>query len=297
MNYLLYQAYGKKEIIDEAIFSIISFFNASSKSTQVSTSIIVYTDSIPSFQKIFGNQSPIIFEILNADTIKEWRGEIDFVHRVKIKMLQDFFEKYDGSVLYVDTDTYFLQDIVPLFDEIKARKVFMHISEGRIDSCKNPIFKKMYRIFKKNTFLLPDRSPIQIPVSTDMWNAGVIGMHSFYLPILDKVLNLTDALYHRHAKHVMEQFSFSYYFQQNNTIYSSQQYIFHYWNFKELRLILADLFSRYNNKSVEEWCELSKKIVPMDLIKPKLEYENLRGFKKILRKLKGQKWKMPVVDL
>jgi hypothetical protein len=79
-HFLIYQAYGKEEIKQECLFSLLSLRYHASEAF--------------------------------LEKLQDWRGSIDFVHRVKIKILQDAAQKYEGKFIYLDTDTYFLPKIL-----------------------------------------------------------------------------------------------------------------------------------------------------------------------------------------
>ena len=73
--------------------------------------------------------------------------------------------------------------------------------------------------------------------------------------------------------------------------------IFHYWNFKEYRPILAHFFEVYENASIEERINKIHLINPIELIKPKMAYEALPFFPRNWRKWRGNRWQMPDYQL
>jgi len=250
-NYILYQAYGKEDIINEAIFSILTILSHS-RGKDCNFNIIVYTDKPDLFRAHLNGLSIISYRQINDEELKLWRGEIDFVHRVKIKIIQDFFANHTGNLLYCDSDTYFTSGPSVFFPLIKEGKLLMHINEGRIDSKKNSIFRKIYSFLKNNVFTLPNGKTLKIPLGTEMWNAGVLGLNASHAPILEDVLQLTDIMYARYNKHIMEQLAFSYFFQTNQAITATDNIIYHYWDFKEFRAMINEFLAANKDKNIEE---------------------------------------------
>ena len=81
-NYLIYQAYGNPDILNEALFSIISYLRQ-----PISATVIVYTDNPAHFRAVLGEMAGVAYIFIYSKKWREWRGEINFVHQVKIKVL------------------------------------------------------------------------------------------------------------------------------------------------------------------------------------------------------------------
>lgn len=295
MKYLLYQAYGNTAIIHEALYSILSFFSIQPEQEEVT--VVVYTDNEEPFLELFKGK-PVKCVMMSAALIKEWKGEMNFVHRLKIKVIQDFFERYDGPVLYVDSDTCFTASPHTLWQALGEGKLVMHTREGRVSDRINPVFKKLARFLSSNEIPLRDGSKLKISPATDMWNAGVLGLKPADKQLLDKVLLLTDSMYPLYQKHIVEQFAFSFYFQQAAEVTPADNCIFHYWNFKEFRTVLADFFAFYKDRDMTVLLAAIHNISPLNLGKAKQEYESLGKPAKFLRKLKIKNgWQMPQYKL
>jgi hypothetical protein len=290
--YLIYQAYGKIEILHELLYAVYSLLKLYDK--KLPFELVIYTDQID-FLK---NKLPpkVIYKSLHPELIKEWKGENDFVHRVKIKMLQDFTASSteECGILYLDTDVMFLQKIDDLLEKIAAGNYIMHASEGKIMDKPNLIFKKL------NRFLLgKGKGKTAITPQTQMYNAGVLGFKSSDKAMLEKVLQTSDILYSLYQKHIMEQLAFSFFMLQysSNGVYSATTEIYHYWNFKEFRPILKHFLEHYSTKSYDFLIDKIHFIHPHILSAPKMEYENLNFFAKAIRKLQKNRWKMPAYSL
>lgn len=239
-TYFVYQAYGRQDILNECAFSIITLLKQYPDSN-----VVVYSDNKVFFTKIFGERVEIV--PIDNQIIQRWKGNIDFVHRVKIEVLLDFFEKYQAHCFYVDSDTIFTGSPEQTINGINKHEIYMHVKEGVIKDKINPIFKKMYKFLKQHT---------DVPVTSEMWNAGMIGIHNDYKNKLIDVLNLTDKWFKIYPKHVIEQFAFSYVLQCEKPIKATEHYIHHFWDFKEFRSHIDQFFDSNPNKSYLELMEL-----------------------------------------
>lgn len=282
-HYLIYQAYGKAEIFHEAIYSIHSLLK---RPSSLNFQIIVVTDNSKFFKQYLNNN--IIYHEVTNDQIKQWRGSIDFVHRVKIEVLQMLSKQYSGSFLYVDTDIYFLNEIASLFDLIDEGKTIMCFKENAINKGKNVLYRRL------NHFIQSKKNDSVITSDTIMYNAGVLGFNSNFFPLLDSVKSLTDQVYLKHPTFIIEQLAFSYYLQQHgNVIETEGKWVFHYWNFKEFRQVLAHLFDKH--KSAHDLFDSFDKNNVVEMIIPKRTYESLPSWKRKLKKLIKNTWIMPEI--
>ncbi|MFB9865283.1 hypothetical protein [Rufibacter immobilis] len=229
---------------------------------------------------------------MSADQIQQWRGELDFVHRVKIMVLRDFIQQHEGTVLYLDTDTVITGSLDHIFSLLEDGKSYvMHENEGPISSRKNSIFKKVDTFLRNtSTGISPD---------TPMNNAGVLGFRSSDKQMLDDVLATTDRLYQLYQKHIIEQLAFSFHMNKlaQKPVYTATQEIFHYWDFKEFRGVLNVFFRHFQGQRYQRLVEHMELIQPQKLILPKRAYESLPFFSKAWRKLSGKLWNIPPYQL
>jgi hypothetical protein len=272
-RYILFQAYGNEGTLAECKCALLHLLMHNPGDAFC---IVIYTDNESYFKAILALFKYYIIETLPQEKVKEWRGQIDFVHRVKIKMFQHFFSKNTGSVLYCDTDTCCLQPTNNLFEQIEKKALIMHTYEWNIGNGENLVSKKWKRFLESKPTILkiPDISAVE------MWNAGIIGIHSSQSELLDKVLALTDELYPFFQKHTVEQFSFSYIFQQQKKIKSADSYFFHYWDLKEYKELLLHLFK---SNALTDIATLSKKMqqVPASsIMKDKAAFKKKPFYKK-----------------
>lgn len=235
---LVYQAYGREDIIRQSLFSVLTFLR-----WKLPHRVLVYTDQTAALVDFFAGFPQVEIVGISPDQIKRWRGAIDFVHRVKIEVLLDAVERSKDSILYLDGDTVFLKNPEEMIGLVGPGQSVMHIMESRLDQARDPLTKKMAKFCRSETFAL-QRGTVAIPLMTEMWNAGVIGLHVSRAKLLEKILELTDVAYARYQKHVIEQLAVSYFLQSTGKVMAASPWVLHYWQTKEIWQARIDTFLR-----------------------------------------------------
>jgi hypothetical protein len=221
---IVYQAYGNEQILKQTILSIISLYQYAEDFEKIE--ILIYTDRTDYFKAFFDKQKSIYYAPVTSEQIKKWRGNIDFVHRVKLEVLIDASKKVRGHIFYLDSDTVFTKDPRELFTKISPAQSLMHVAEVKLDAAKDPLTKKICKFVKKHKFSIP------MSEQTVMWNAGVIGVDKSNTHLLSQALQLTDEMYRIYPKHVMEQLAVSAVLQNQTLILPCDSAIYHYWDKK-----------------------------------------------------------------
>ena len=294
-SYIVFQAYGSQDILNECVFALLTLCHHHSQHELDNLKICIYTDQPAFFESFKNSRLDIEFREISKQLLAEWRGAIDFVHRVKIEVLRDFVKDKTGNILYLDTDVYFSRPITEIFDNIHEGKLYMHVMEDQVHHSDNIVFQKLSR-FLKNNVIDVNGAVVNIPEQVAMWNAGVLGFHTKYAHLLDEVIAFTDTVHQQYPKHVVEQFAFSLYFQQTAPLLTAHTFIYHYWNLKELRPVLDSFFSFFNEKNWDGLVYYSKLIQLPDYLQQKANfYYNRSVFNKFLKK----KWhpKLPEWNL
>jgi len=281
--YIVYQCYGNEGIFYECAYALLSLSRLYSADELSNVQIWIYTDKPEWFQSFKDCPLPIHYRQIDQATIQEWKGKINFVHRVKIALLQDLCNDKKGNVIYVDTDTVFTHHIDKMSQDINAGKLYMHVAEGMVSDEGNPVLKKL------NTYLHSASAPkSDKPLyNLQMWNAGVLGFGTQHKELLNEVLHFTDSVYPQFPKHIVEQFAFSVSFQQAATIKAATPYLLHYWNLKEARIVLADFFSHFKNSSWAELVAYSRLLQMHVLMQEKVNFLHNRS---VMDKLMKKKW-------
>lgn len=282
-NYILFQAYGNEAILAECRLALMELLQYNDPAA---FSIVLYTDNAGYFEKELDAFDNKIIRPVTPQDIADWKGTINFVHRVKIKVLQDFFSNYTGNVIYCDTDTCCERSLADIFNSIALGNIYMHQNEGQIKAKTDIEARKWFRFFTskvytQNAFLID-------PADIYMINAGVIGMNSEHAGLLPQVLEITDRIYPLFPRHTVEQFAFGYVFQKQTTVRSAESGFFHYWDLKEYRIFLQDFFAGAVDLSLSEQQKLLQRFTPQRLMKEKAAHK--KAF--FIKKLFTGKWNM-----
>lgn len=227
---VVYQAYGRKDIVQQVFFSIASL-RAQVSAHSPQPLIHIFTDNKATIMEFVGDDKNILVTEFSQEQLQTWRGEIQFVHRVKLEILKQAFVDWDGALVYLDGDTVFLGDPLPLFDKINAKTSLMHIFESSLGKPQDPLTRKVAKFVKGKSFKISGQTTTVGP-DTEMWNAGVIGIDSSNKGLFNAMLELTDQLYAAYPKHVMEQLAVSWALKNNTSLLPSDDLILHYWNQK-----------------------------------------------------------------
>lgn len=264
---LVYQAYGIDEIMRQTQVSIVSLLKVISDESALD--ILIYTDNKNYFSEFFKKHPSIQIIEINKEQIRKWRGEIDFVHRVKIEILIDAAKRTEGALYYSDGDTYFLKCPLKLFDEVNDRVSVMHVAESILEDANDPLTKKIYKFTKKHHFHVGINDAMAIGSSTTMWNAGFIGISHKNKELLPQILQLTDQMHSLYQKHVMEQLAFSYILQINGEIRPANQEILHYWDQKPDYQLEIDRFLKEHSDSKVAVSHFDQFIRPKKVVQKK----------------------------
>lgn len=283
---LLFQAYGMEEIIAECKYALLRLAAAYQTAENSLPEVVVYTNQPGEFFRFSALLTMHLVEV-DTDQITAWKGTNNFVHRVKIEIIRDALQRFAGKLVYADTDTYCLQSLEQLFASIGTAQVAMHEKEGRLSQPQNLHFKKWKRFLQKTSVQIG----IQPAIDTIMWNAGVIGLQQDHLPLLEKVLEITDKIYPLFPKHTVEQFAFGYTFQNAGLqIISAQPYLFHYWNLKEFRKVLRHFFVANEGLTLHQQMEAAQKLEPAAILERKLLFEHQPSIIRAFKKWMGKAW-------
>lgn len=237
---LLLQAYGDARFLQQARFCILTA-QARGLNAPGGPRVLVYTDQPAHFAELGPNVTAVA---VTADQLHRWRGTIDFVHRVKLEVMLHALATVGERLLYVDCDTYFRVDPQTLFARIAPGHTLMRVSEGAFSNRSNGIQRKMQAFVRRHTFQLANGETVRIPEHTEMWDAGVIGIHAADTRLIRRALELTDAMYPLYPKHVIEQVAVSFVLQTASAVGAAGDAVYHYWRYTtEFARILEDFFA------------------------------------------------------
>jgi hypothetical protein len=222
MKVLAFLSYGnKKEYQWELFLSIFSALKQLRANHETDVMISVISD-----RDDFDPQLPVDHLKFSPEEFAQWTQTPNgfFNHRAKIGALLKALDHYQSPMVYVDTDTYFLDNPAKLFERVSAENTVMHHLEcSRIEN--EPIYPPI--VEKIGDGLTIDE--VYLSRASMMFNAGVIGLLPIHRPLLEKALNLTDELYQIAPLFNIEQFSVSVTLNHFTQVAESYDIVKHYF--------------------------------------------------------------------
>lgn len=267
---LVVQSFGKETEYRRAILTIQSYYVHCIPREAGQT--YLFTDDPSYFQK-FLIERPIRFFYISPEKIKNMRGDIDFLHRMKIAIIEESFLASNENLLYADSDTFFTSDPSPLMNEVNEHVSFMHLCEYRFDSLlkiglpAGAPFHAFVKCILENKFLMPDGSALKVMLDQYSWNAGVMMLDRAILKLLPEVYALTDYFLKPTQNHASEQYAFSVILQNSTDVRSCDKVIYHYWYrvkkeimdqflSEEITLKWSELTEEKKETMIKEWTKV-----------------------------------------
>ncbi len=218
---VLYLAFGGWQFRKQAILSISSLL----QSGPVPGKILVFTDFPADFESL-----PVQTELLEKQQAKRWRGPYGFTLRIKIELLREVLKKYGNPVIFIDSDTLWLNSPAGICRLIEQGACVFHEREPDISESHFPEYLAAAR---KKDLLLKEDLPATDLQRLWYYNSGVIGLPGDFDPdILVLIARFCDFVC-RDAPRKMqwaEQFAYSYIFQSMGIkMDTCAGDIFHYW--------------------------------------------------------------------
>jgi hypothetical protein len=249
---LAIQSFGREGEYKRAILAVLSFFSWYPNDPK-DVRVILFTDR-PEYFSDFFNGLTIQYVLLTPEKIIAMRGNIDFLHRMKIALIEEAFSLSNGSLLYADSDTFFIADPTPLMKELTPVKSFMHEWEYTFEAVRNwalptgKSFRDFLSLIESKTFTLSDGSEMNITPNHSSWNAGVMMFHASHARFIPDVYALTEQFYPPSKNHASEQYAFSIILQENTKVSSCEAISYHYWYRVKKQIIDEFLSRKLNNK-------------------------------------------------
>lgn len=230
---LVIQSFGCENEYRRSILSIWSFYAHVSPQWE-DTNVLLFTDK-QEFFKGYLQDLPVTYIMLTSEKMREMRGEIDFLHRMKIAIIEEALNCSEGNIVYIDSDTFFTGDPASLFARLRSGVSFMHTREYAFQWLQQmPLpsgapFRAVLKLLGEKYFVMANREKKKFSPALFSWNAGVIMLHREQQYLLPDVYAITDQLYRLTKNHSCEQYAFSIMLQTSTRLYGCQEYIYHYW--------------------------------------------------------------------
>ena len=228
---LVLQSFGNEKEYRRAVFCILS--HASFNEGHCDKTIL-FTDN-PDYFRSYLKGMEIRYILLTPEKIKAMRGKINFLHRMKIVIIEEAFSMTKEKLLYVDSDCYFMSSPAVLMEQISPNVSGMHVREYPFKNLKDmalpagETFRAFYNLIASNEFLWNDGASAKISGEEFSWNAGAMMFHPSHQKLMDDVYKLTEQFYPATMNHASEQYAFSIVLQRNTSIIALDKAIYHYW--------------------------------------------------------------------
>lgn len=239
---LLYFCYGKQEIYDQAIYSILTLLHVAGRSA-TDWRVVVYCERPEAFAAL-----PVETVAVDAAMLDAWLGPSDYQHRRKTCAIIDALERFGGQVIFIDSDTWFRRAPGPLFRRVGPRAACFHLCEGLVHATQTPPDNALVRQLESADYRLSDGVPVRIDRRTRMWNTGVVGVDASDLGRVREALTLSDAIWadadpagaYGKKIHHAEQFAMGYAF-GDCRLSEAADCVYHYWPAETKRRFTAIL--------------------------------------------------------
>lgn len=227
---LVSQSFGRVSEYRRVALAILSYYAYSSEKN---TKAVLFTDNPDWFTPYF-EEIPVHFVLLTAEKMSTMRGEIDFLHRMKIALIEEAFQLYNTDILYFDSDTFFIADPTILMAQLSPKKSFMHLWEYQFETIRNmPLpagetFQAFVRLIERKSFVTTNGA-LKIDAQMSSWNAGVMMLHQSHAAFIPDIYSLTEQFYPETQNHASEQYAFSILLQTKTELAACDHVIYHYW--------------------------------------------------------------------
>jgi hypothetical protein len=214
----VYQAYGPWHFAKQAVLAVLSLLRHGVPTDDV----IVFTD-VP---EAFADLKVHILQA-TAATIKAWQRPYCHPHRLKIELIRHIFGSVRTPLVYLDSDTVWLNSPARVVQLLNDGASVMHDWEG------SPTWLSDIHAVMQNEDLIKKAGLLFGPTAgAAMYNAGVLGLSRQLDPaVLDHGCRMCDFL-SMHAPRQMtwaEQMTFSYLLQSAGRVETCKQDVLHYW--------------------------------------------------------------------
>lgn len=231
---IVYFAYGREDIFQQTIFSILSLLHIMEIEKGFRGSdfrIVVYTDKPARFASL-----PLETVSLDSEMLDRWLAGEDYIHRRKTCVILDALDRFGGKVVFIDSDTWFSAHPDRLFARIGPRQAVFHICEGFVAHTGTPADIALSAQLRSERLTIRSGEPVNFSSQTLMWNTGVVGLDISNRDLMLDALDLSDKIWktadpkgaYGQKIHHAEQFATGYAF-RNIKLSEAVDCVYHYW--------------------------------------------------------------------
>lgn len=248
MYNIVYLAMNHIQFVKECVASVYSL-HYKAKEEANKYHIIIYTNLISEFKKYKLEELFPVEYIPVSDSLQhEWLDNTLYIYQIKIHVMLDFLQRKQQSFIFLDCDTFLIDDIAILFPVLWANSttVLMHYAEKSIKQLRQKKVennrhlhqeKFYYDMSEINNIIVKDKI-YKIDNDFNFWNSGVVGLNPQIESSLTDALILTDYIFSHYKMHTSEQNALSLSFSQQYKIMPTDHIVYHYWFIKEARYLV-----------------------------------------------------------
>jgi hypothetical protein len=239
----VYLAHSQERFRKQTAFSILSLLEYLVGS-DFKCRIAVYTDEPDFFKRLEVETVPV-----NEELLKDWKGQIDFVHRSKICVMLDAAERFSGKLMFVDSDNCLFCNPVDFLKNWSDDTVIMEKLEYVLNSPADRVGEKYKRFFKNtNKFAGYD-----VGMNQNCWNSGIIGLPEMAQKKLPDVLKVCDEMHEKFNKHLSEQMAFSIVMSKHFKVKSFKDYTYHWFGHGQaINVIVERVLEDYERQNLND---------------------------------------------
>lgn len=284
-KYILYCAIRKKRLVYDTLYSILTLIYKIASDENVN--IIIVTDQANLFFIELKNidiplNIKITIEDVDESTINDWTKNGN-IYGVKIYSLKRFFCKYKQNVLFVDSDMFFINNPVSLFDLIDEQDTVLMYRKRQFDLFEIISSRREDvddSIIMQNNKIVLNNSTYTIPFHCSCYESGVLGINYLNKNLIDNVIDFYNRFYDCFKYDNSEEIAFGYVFQNNLKIKFAYDILNHYSNVDVIRYFIGYSLKKYFCNDEVKLKEFLKHyhIKFSDLDYLDLTYDNIKYF-------------------
>ena len=256
---LLYIVYGDDQsYYDGAIFSFLTFSKWIKDNSSIE--IIILTEKPDIFE-----QYPVkIFSISDSQK-KEWSLNGKYHFRIKNRGMAFIMDQLKlglhDKILFLDADTYFNKNPLPLFDLIKPNQALFYLNEGLIYNRKR---FKIYIDHLEGKTIQIDNDIYKLSKDSAMWGSLMVGIMPNMRSSLDWADRLMQVFIDTVPAHTIEPFSLAESLLKKYKMTEGKKYVSLYSTSRKKQhasVIISEFLNKSKELSFDQQANLAQKVV------------------------------------
>lgn len=237
---ILYLSHGGQKYYDQTRYSVLTLLALLLEQKRNDFRIAVYSDrpdQLPAHDWV----RPIR---VHPEELAGLRGPLDYVHRIKLRVLRRALGDLGAPLIYVDGDTRWLripdEPFAALSGDATPPACYLYKVEGSISASFFPQY--FHLLHKTRRKLMEWRIPPDPPWT--MWNSGAVGIPNRSEGFIDEVLRVNDELLpYVGYRNCVEQLALSLVAASRFEVRPFDAYLEHWWSYgSELPIFLRRFF-------------------------------------------------------